>query len=86
MKSLKDALKDFNLDAWAKSLKANAIKTDIKEPTIVHHRNLEQSNLLTKEVINGVPQINVNLLESCQYNGCTASHRHPYKTRNTLIG
>lgn len=85
MKRIKDALKDFNFDAWSKSLKANAIKTDIKEPAIVHHRNLEQANLLTKEVINGVPQININLLESCQYDGCTASHSGIHTRQETRI-
>ena len=74
MKSIKDALKSLDLDEWSKSLKENAIQTDIKEPAIVHHRSLEQANLLTKKVINGVPQININLLESCHFDGCTASH------------
>ena len=74
MKSIKEALKDINLDHWAKSLKANSIKTNVKEPQIIHHRNLEKANLLSREVVNGVPQININLLSSCEYNGCTPSH------------
>jgi hypothetical protein len=83
MKSIKDALKDFNLEHWARSLKANAIKTVVEEPTIVHHRRLEEANLLTREVIGGVPQLNVNLLPACEYDGCTASHSGIHSKQET---
>jgi DNA replication protein DnaC len=70
MKTLGDALKGD----WLIHLKQHAIKTNVKEPKVIHHRNLEKANLLQKEVVNGVPQIKINLLESCSWNGCTSSH------------
>ena len=65
---------DLNLDDWIAHLKKHAIATQIPKPTMIHHRRLEQANLLQREVINGVPQIKVNLLDSCEYDGCTRSH------------
>ena len=85
MKSIKQAIKDFDLDHWARSLKVNSIKTNVSKPNIIHHRHLEQTNLLTKEVIGGVPRIKVNLLMSCEYNGCTASHSGIHTRQETKI-
>lgn len=68
------AFKDIDLSKWIDSLKEHAVKTHIPEPKVINHNNLEKAGLLTREVVNGVPKINVNLLESCQYNGCTPSH------------
>ena len=81
MKTLKDALSGD----WLDSLKKNAIKTHIPKPKVIHHRNLEKANLLQKEVVNGVPQIKINLLSSCSYNGCTSSHSGIHTRQETRL-
>ena len=67
-------LTKLDLSGWIKQLKKHAIPSQIEKPNIIHHRRLEEADLLTREVINGVPEIKVHMLDSCEYNGCTPSH------------
>ena len=66
--------KDLDLSDWVNKLKQNSTPTNIPKPKMINHRELEQNNLLEREVINGIPQIKVNMLASCEYDGCTPSH------------
>ena len=50
--------------------------TNIPTPKLIHSFNLERENLLAEEVIMGVPQVKINFLPSCNYDGCTDSHSH----------
>jgi len=52
------------------------IKTHVSRPAIIHSFDLEKENLLSKEILNGVPKIKVSYLPSCNYAGCTDSHSH----------
>ena len=82
--------KDLDLTGWIKQLKKHATPSKIKKPEIIHHRRLEEANLLSREVVNGVPVIKVHMLDSCEYNGCTPSHngihsRTEVKTLKDLV-
>jgi DNA replication protein DnaC len=57
-----------------KKKSGGGIKTDIKRPDLVHSFELENLNLLTKEVIMGTPKLKINFLPACGYSGCSASH------------
>ena len=57
-----------------KKKSGGGIKTDIKRPDLVHSFELEDLNLLTKEVIMGTPKLKINFLPACGYSGCSASH------------
>lgn len=59
-----------------KKKSAGGQPTNIPTPKLIHSFNLESENLLTKEVIMGVPQVKINFLPSCNYDGCTDSHSH----------
>lgn len=59
-----------------KKKSAGGEPTDIQQPTPIHSFQLEAENLLVKEVVMGVPQVKINFLPSCNYNGCTDSHSH----------
>ena len=59
---------------WIESLKQNVQRTNIKQPTLTHHWHLEEKGLLEREVVKGIPQIKVNLMKSCNWEGCIESH------------
>lgn len=68
---------ETSLNLLVKAIKTKSgggIKTDIQRPSIVHQFDLEKENLLIREVVAGIPQIKINFLESCSYEGCTPSH------------
>ncbi len=74
MQSLNQSLSLFLKAVQKKS--AGGIQTNINRPELTHSFNLEKEQLLTKEVVMGVPKLKVNFLPSCNYGGCTASHSH----------
>ena len=57
-----------------KKKNGEGIKTEVTRPKLIHSFDLEKEDLLTKEVIMGVPKLKINFLPSCGYAGCTASH------------
>ena len=49
MKSIKQAIKDFDLDHWARSLKVNSIKTNVSKPTSFTIVTLNKQTYLQKK-------------------------------------
>jgi hypothetical protein len=72
MQSLNESLSLFLKAVQKKS--GGGIPTNIGRPELIHSFDLEKENLLTKEVIMGIPKLKINFLPSCGYAGCTASH------------
>lgn len=72
MQSLNQSLSLFLKAVQKKS--EGGIQTNVSRPELIHSFNLEEENLLTKEVIMGIPKLKINFLPSCGYSGCTASH------------